>query len=353
MSELRPPGPDVEPGAAVGMLDALARAVPDAVVARIRGARSILAVSHENPDGDTLGAVLAIVAIADALGTPATAVCSDAVPDGYAFIRGVDLVRMDPDPARTYDLTILCDCADASRVGAVRDRHPELFAEERTISIDHHASNAARAVDWVDPASAATCEMMALLACRLGVPLTAGDGSLAVALMAGIVMDTATFQHPNATPRTLRVAAELLAAGAPLADISRRLYRTKPEAQLRLFGRVLARLASTPDGRVAWSELREADLAEDGTDASMSEGIIDLLSHAEDAEVILLFKERPTETRLSIRTKAGGVDATELAGVFGGGGHARAAGATVPQSVDAAIAPVVAAAASLAARVVR
>ena len=85
----------------------------------------------------------------------------------------------------------------------------------------------------------------------------------------------------------------------------------------------------------------------------MSEGIIDLLSHAEDAEVILLFKERPTETRLSIRTKAGGVDATELAGVFGGGGHARAAGATVPQSVDAAIAPVVAAAASLAARVVR
>jgi phosphoesterase RecJ-like protein len=195
--------------------------------------------------------------------------------------------------------------------------------------------------------------MVALLALRLGVPLDAAEGALADALMAGVVMDTATFQHPNATPRTLRVAAALLDAGAPLADISRRLYRTKPEAQLRLFGRVLARISTTPDGLVAWSDLRDADLAETATDPAMSEGIIDLLSHAEEAEVMLLFKERPAETRLSIRTKAGGVDATELAGIFGGGGHARAAGATVPLALDEAIAPVVAAATTLAARVAR
>ena len=85
--------------------------------------------------------------------------------------------------------------------------------------------------------------MVALLAIRLGVPLDAADGALATALMAGIVMDTATFAHPNATPRTLAVSAALVEAGAPLSDISRRLYRTKPDAQLRLFGRVLDRLA--------------------------------------------------------------------------------------------------------------
>jgi phosphoesterase RecJ-like protein len=345
LAAIRPP--------VAGRLDTDLGDVPGAVVERIRAARSILAVCHENPDGDTLGAVLGIVAIADALGAHATPVCSDPVPALYAFVRGVGAVRTDPEPGRAYDLTILCDCADASRVGPVRDRHPDLFTEGRTISIDHHASNAPRPADWVDPTAAATCEMVALLALRMGVPLGAADGALADALMAGVVMDTATFQHPNATPRTLRVASELLAAGAPLADISRRLYRTKPEAQLRLFGRVIARLATTPDGRVAWSDLREADLAATGADAAMSEGIIDLLSHAEEAEVVLVFKERPGETRLSIRTKAGGVDATELAGIFGGGGHARAAGATVALPVDDAIAPVVAAAATLAGRVAR
>ena len=91
-----------------------------------------------------------------------------------------------------------------------------------------------------------TCELVALSRPRWTYHSTAADGSLATALMAGIVMDTATFAHPNATPRTLAVSAALVDAGAPLAEISRRLYRSKPDVQLRLFGRVLDRLA---DGR--------------------------------------------------------------------------------------------------------
>ncbi len=171
--------------------------------------------------------------------------------------------------------------------------------------------------------------MVSLLAVRLGVPLTAADGALAAALMAGIVMDTATFAHPNATPRTLLVAAALVEAGAPLSEISRRLYRTKPDAQLRLFGRVLERLQSADDGRVVWSTLLDADLAATSAGPADSEGIIDLLSQAEDAEVAIIFKEAPGGTRISVRTKTGGVDATVLTGAFGGGGHARAAGATI------------------------
>ena len=123
--------------------------------------------------------------------------------------------------------------------------------------------------------------------------------------MAGIVMDTATFAHPNATPRTLAVSAALVEAGAPLSDISRRLYRTKPDAQLRLFGRVLDRLETAADGRIVWSTLTDADLAATGTTPPHSEGIIDLLAQAEDAEVAILFKEDPRGTRLSVRTKPG------------------------------------------------
>ncbi len=331
-----------------------ASAVPEAVVARIRGARRVLAVGHESPDADTLGATLGVCRIVEALGGTADAVCSDPVPPLYGFMPGIEQVRTDPAPDAGYDLVVVSDCGTLDRVGAVRERHRDLFERLPRVVIDHHASNAVAAeADWVEPQSAATCEMVALLAVRLGVPLTAADGALAASLMAGIVMDTATFAHPNATPRTLEVAAALLEAGAPLADISRRLYRTKPDAQLRLFGRVLASLGRRLDGRLVWSTLRDADLVATGALPAHSEGIIDLLAQAELAEVAILLKEAGSATRLSVRTRPGGVDATVLTAAWGGGGHARAAGATVPLAVDEATGPVLAEAERLIAAVAR
>jgi len=335
-------------------LSAYLDAVPSVVVDRLRGARKVLSVSHENPDADTLGASLGIVAIVEALGGTADAVCTDPVPPIYDFLAGVERVRTDPDLQASYDLLVISDCGTLDRIGAVRERHPSLFERLPRVMIDHHASNdAVGEADWIDPAAAATCEMVALLATRIGVPLDGNGGALAAALMAGIVMDTATFAHPNTTPRTLAVSAALVEAGAPLSDISRRLYRSKPEAQLRLFGRILDRLETTDGGRVVWSTLLDADLAATGTEGPHAEGIIDLLAQAEEAEVAILFKEAGTTTRVSVRTKPGGVDATVLTGRFGGGGHARAAGATVELPVDQARPAVLAEAARLAAAVER
>jgi phosphoesterase RecJ-like protein len=329
-------------------------AVPDIVVERLRGARRVLAVSHENPDADTLGATLGVARIVEGLGGIADPVCTDPVPPLYDFVAGVERFRTDPDPDRDYDLLVVSDCGTLDRIGDVRGRHPELFERLPRVVIDHHASNDATGeADWIEPTSAATCEMVALLAVRLGLPLDADGGSLAAALMAGIVMDTATFAHPNATPRTLAVSAALVEAGAPLSDISRRLYRSKPAAQLRLFGRVLDRLESTDGGRVIHSTLLDADLAETGTLPPQSEGIIDLLAQADEAEVAILFKEAGPATRISVRTKPGGVDATVLTGAFGGGGHARAAGATVALPVVQARPAVLAEATRLAATVAR
>ena len=266
---------------------------------------------------------------------------SDAVPDLYRFLEGSDAVRTDPEPGVPYDLVVLCDCGDLSRAGAIRERNAALFAATPLLTIDHHASNDASGdLVWIDPGAAATCEMVALLAVRLGVPLAAGEGRLGVplalgqgrlaaALAAGIVMDTATFAHPNATPRTLQVAAALVEAGAPLSEISRRLYRTKPDAQLALFGRVLARLQSHADGLVIASTMELEDLRVTGARSEHSEGIIDLLAQSETAEVALLLKEKDDATRVSVRTKPGGVDATALCATWGGGGHARAAGASL------------------------
>jgi bifunctional oligoribonuclease and PAP phosphatase NrnA len=306
-------------------------AVPAAAADSIAAARHALVACHENPDADTLGAALGVDAIVQHHGGRTTLISTDPVPPLYSFLEGMDRFVSDPADDGDYDLLVVCDCGTLDRLGGVLERHRRLFERLPRVLVDHHASNTEGGPrDWVDPAAAATCELVALLAARLGVPLDAGNGAMAAALMAGIVMDTSTFAHPNSTPRTLAVSAALVAAGAPLSDISRRLYRSKPDAQLRLFGRVLDRLEVSDGGKVIYSWLSDADLAATGTQSSHSEGLIDLLAHSETAEVAILFKEDgPSATRVSVRTKPGGVDATVLTGAFGGGGHARAAGATI------------------------
>jgi phosphoesterase RecJ-like protein len=330
-------------------------AVPPAAAAAIAGARHALVATHENPDADTLGAALGIAAIIEHHGGRSTLLSTDPVPPLYAFLRGMDRFVQDPAPDGDYDLLVVCDCGSLDRLGDVRDRHPALFERLPRVLVDHHASNAdGGASDWVDPSAAATCELVALLASALDVPLDAGDGAMAAALMAGIVMDTSTFAHPNATPRTLAVSAALVAAGAPLSDISRRLYRSKPDGQLRLFGRVLDRLEVAGGGSIVHSSISAADHEATATLSAHSEGLVELLAQSETAEVAILFKEAgPDSTRVSVRTKPGGVDATALTGAFGGGGHARAAGATVAAPLADARRRVLAEAERLAAAVTR
>ena len=305
-------------------------AVPDDVVERLLGARRVLTVCHQNPESDALGSALGVALAVEELGGRATPVCADPVPSMYSFLPGLERFRQAPDPDGDYDLIVVTDCGDISRVGEVLETHRELFSRVPIVNIDHHKSNPGfGTVDWIDPSAAATCEMVTLLIPRLGVSLASAGGAIAANVMAGVVIDTGNFQHPNTAPRTLRVAAELRAAGAPLPDIARHLYRTKPSQQLRLFGLVLSRLETAAEGRVVWSTMLEHDLEVSGALPSQSEGLIDLLGQSEHAEVTILFKEQERATRISVRTKEGGVDATVVTGHFGGGGHARAAGATL------------------------
>jgi len=340
------------PGAGLTSLtDADLASVPPEVVARLRGAREVLCVCHENPESDALGSALAFALAIEELGGRATPLCADPVPPMYAFMPQIERFRRDPEPDRQYDLIVIGDCGDLARIGSVLSRHAELFGRVPIVNIDHHVSNTGFGeIDWIDPKAAATCEMGTLLMPALGVPLGAADGAIAAALVAGLVIDTANFQHPNTTPRTLRVGAELVAAGAPLYDTARRLYRTKPNRQLLLFGRVMARMGTDLDGRLVWANLYDADLAASDASPADAEGLSDLLSQSETGAIVVLFKEAGAATRLSVRTRDGGVDATELTALWGGGGHARAAGATVPLPLEEAQSVVLNAARDLIAR---
>ncbi len=311
--------------------------VPSEIVARLSEARNVLTVCHENPEADALGSALALALALEHLGKQATPVCADAVPPMYGFMPHIDRFRQDPEPDCEYDLIVVGDCGDLERIGPVFARNAELFGRVPIVNIDHHISNTGfGVVDWIDATAAATCEMNTLLMPALGVPLDALDGAIAANLMAGVVIDTANFQHPNVTPRTLRVAAELVAAGAPLSETARLIYRTKPNRQLKLFGCVLGTLDSELDGRLVWASLDEADYAFTGAGPADAEGLSDLLSQSDTAELMILFRQTGERTKISVRTREGGADATVLTGAFGGGGHARAAGATIDLPLERA-----------------
>jgi phosphoesterase RecJ-like protein len=297
-----------------------------AEVARaIREATRVTAICHENPDADTLGAGLAIRFAAERLGKQAEVVCADPPPPFLSFMPGAEEVRQ--APALEPDLAVIVDAGDLSRIGSVANQHAEWLERARIVNIDHHVSNPRFGIaHLVEPAAAATCELVALLLRGLGVAL---DPRLATVLMAGIVQDTHTFAHPNATPRTLRVAADLVEAGAPLSAINRAVYADKPFSTLALWGKMLAGIGQRCDGRIVHASMTLQMLAETGEQPTASEGFVDLLGSTRLADVTVLFKEaEPAVTRVSVRTSAR-ADAVAITSAFGGGGHARAAGCTV------------------------
>ncbi len=298
----------------------------------IRDARRVTAICHENPDADTLGAGMAIRLAAERLGKQAEVVCADPPPPFLSFLPRIDEVRS--APGLEPDVAVIVDAGDLSRTGNIATQHAEWLARAQIVNIDHHVSNPGFGIaQLIDPDAAATCELVALLLPTLGVPL---DEEMATLLMAGIVQDTHTFAHPNATPRTLRVSAELVEAGAPLSAINRAVYADKPYATLALWGLMLASIGQRCDGRIVYASMTGAMLAQTGSQQNASEGFVDLLGSTRAADVTVLLKEaEPSVTRVSVRTTQR-ADAVAITGAFGGGGHARAAGCTLESPIDEA-----------------
>jgi phosphoesterase RecJ-like protein len=302
------------------------------VIAALRQAERVTTICHENPDADTLGAAIAVAIAAERLGKPSEIVSGDQPAPFLAVLPRFELVRSAPE--LEPDLAVVLDAATLDRTGTVASEHGDWLARAKIANVDHHVSNTMfGAVNWVDASAAATCEMVALMLPELGVEI---DEELATALMTGIVQDTHTFAHPNATPRTLRVAATLVEAGAPLSRLNRAVYADKPFSTLALWGQMLAGIGQRRDGRIVHAAMTAAMLAQTGEQPTASEGFVDLLGSTRVADITVLFKEvEPGSTRVSVRTTER-ADAVAITSAFGGGGHARAAGCTVDGPVDEA-----------------
>lgn len=302
------------------------------VAEAFRTASRITAICHENPDADTIGAAVAIGLIAERLGATWEIVSVDPPAPLFAFLPRIDEVRQ--RPLLQPDLAVVCDAATLERVGRIAVEEAEWLSRVRLVNIDHHVSNDNfGALNLVDPAAAATCEVVARLVQELGLEL---DAELATALLTGIVRDSHGFSDAATSGETLRTAATLVDAGAPLALISRVVLAELPYPTVALWGRILNTVGQRLDGRIVHTVLTQRMLDETGTVQHDADGVVEFLARAKGAVVTLLLREiGPAETRVSIRT-LGGIDATKIAAEFGGGGHVRRAGCTL--SVDHSVA---------------
>jgi len=305
-----------------------------AVADAIRSHDRFLLVTHENPDGDALGSIIATKLALDQLGKDSVMyLYGDApLPTEYSFMPLADLRRRLPDDWRERVLIAL-DCANESRLGP--DPEP-LEGAPIVIDIDHHHDNSRfGGVNLIDPNASSTGEVLRDVFAVLGVELTP---DIAEALYIALVTDTGRFQYSNTTAKSLRLAAELVEAGADIHRIFRGVYETVQFAKLKLLARALERAQIYDGGRLVVSYLVRSDFTDIGAAEAYSEGIIDSLRAVEGADMAALIREPPRsdgpKRRISLRSSNDELDVSAIARKSGGGGHRQAAGFSSDDSVE-------------------
>src|SRR4051795_796372 len=305
-----------------------------AIAAALRDNEKFLVVTHENPDGDALGSLLATTLALRQLGKDVEMLLTgDApFPREYNFMELDGVLRELPDDVGERVL-VAVDCAKADRIGP--DETP-LERSRLVVDIDHHHDNSRFGdVNLIVATASSTGELLRDVFAEIGVELTA---EIAEPLYVALVTDTGRFQYSNTTPKALRLAAELVDAGADVHAVFQSVYESVQFAKLKLLARALERARVLEGGRIVVSFLVRTDFAEVGAAEPYSEGIIDYLRAVEGAELAALIREPPRHSgptrRVSLRASIDELDVSAIARLFEGGGHRQAAGFSTEKSVE-------------------
>jgi len=306
------------------------------VAAEIRDGQRFLLTTHEGPDGDALGSLLAMHHLLGQLGKDSVmflAAKEFPLPIEYRFLP-LEEVFHEPPADMTDRAVVFLDCGNIERmpIDFLRDDGT------RVINIDHHHDNTRFGdANLVDTDASSTAEIVYELTRHMGVEITP---EMASALYVGLVTDTGRFMYENTDANTHRIAAALIDAGVDVNDTYRRLYENVPLEKLRLVARALEAIERPCKGLVVTS-ITEADYKATGSGEEMTEGIIDFLRSLEGAKVAAVVRELGSRGRaahkVSLRSSGDGVDVSAIARIHGGGGHVRAAGFSTDLDKDAIV----------------
>ncbi|MEA2253625.1 MAG: bifunctional oligoribonuclease and phosphatase NrnA [Solirubrobacteraceae bacterium] len=304
-----------------------------AILDEVNEASQFILVTHENPDGDALGSLVAMQGVLSALGKDSVMfIAADEfpLPYEYRFFDLGGLLRTPPDDLAGRTIVFLdCGNIDRNPVGAFKRE------EAHILNIDHHHDNTRfGTVNHVVEEASCTAEIVWDLMGALGVEPTQ---EIADALYVGLVTDTGKFMYENTGARAHVMAAELVEAGVDVHDIYRRLYEGMPYGKLELLARALAHVERYDEGRLTFTRLTRDDFRLAGAEDSYSEGIIDHLRSVEGTKVAALTRELPGDgargrRKVSLRATDGEVDVSLIARAGGGGGHRQAAGFSTDMS---------------------
>lgn len=289
----------------------------------LKGPRSWIVASHLSPDGDTLGAAIAMKHLLRRFGATVLHVCPDLVPDRYAFLPGAEEVQTHlPENLSDWGL-VTCDAAELSRFGDWADA---FAAMPLRVNVDHHVSNPGfGTLNVVLTDAAATGEVVYRLYEHFDLM---PELEAAQAMYAAIVTDTGGFAYEATTAETHRIAGELIARGVSPGWMTQQLFEQVPLSELRIKSQALSEMQRSADGRIVWTVVTHAMMDEAGADESQLDGLAEQMRSLKGVDVAFYLRESARGLKLSLRGKHS--DVNRIASHFGGGGHRRAAGATVP-----------------------
>jgi phosphoesterase RecJ-like protein len=305
------------------------RSARDQVLHELRGADKLVVVTHENPDGDALGSLIAMQGILSAIGKDCLMFIAQRelpLPEEYDWFPLDGLVSEPPADAEDRTIVFL-DCGNVERNAAEAFRRPGMHI----LNIDHHHDNTRfGTVNLVVPDASCTAEIVWDLMGDLGVAPTL---TVAEALYVGLITDTGRFMYENTGRRAHLMAADLIDAGVDIHDVYRRVYEGVPYGKLALLARGLANIERYDDGRLTLTALTAADFSDSDAEESYSEGVVDHLRAVQGTEVAALVRDRisdgvPGLRKVSLRSGNDRIDVSAIARAQGGGGHRQAAGFT-------------------------
>jgi phosphoesterase RecJ-like protein len=298
------------------------------ILSHLREDSDFVLATHEGPDGDALGSLVAMQGLLTALGKRSEMFISPndlPLPREYSNVPLGGLIEQPPADVATRTVVFLdCGNIDRNSAAVLRDG-------AHLLNIDHHHDNTLfGTLNYVRPTASCTAEIVWELMRGLGVAPTP---VIAEALYVGLITDTGRFMYENTGPTAHRMAAELIEAGVQVASVYKRLYEDMPEGKLTLLALALAQLLRFDDGTVAMASLSAEDFAAAEAEESYSEGIIDQLRALQGTKVAVLVRElssgeRKGQHKVSLRATDDDVDVSVIARAQGGGGHRRAAGFT-------------------------